>query len=206
MYFWAQTNTGLLKVRNAADTAWVDVGDTAQPYLGQLSTQGGNMNGAISGAHGLASAGSQDFSGTIRQQGALLALKTYVDSQIATVNASIATAISSSLASIPALNVSSKIAFARGTWTGTGTVSGKVIDVPKYSDGIWAAESECLWGVSFLQQSFGFYPDKSLFLFITETANRVYKIENFRADSYGAGHAQDFGWAASWWILAIRKG
>ena len=34
--FWADTSTGLLKQRNAANTAWITVGTLASAYLGSL--------------------------------------------------------------------------------------------------------------------------------------------------------------------------
>jgi hypothetical protein len=45
--FWADTSTGLLKVRNAANSAWVIVGTLADTNLGLLSLAGGTMTGAL---------------------------------------------------------------------------------------------------------------------------------------------------------------
>ena len=45
--WWADTTTGLLKIRNAANNAWVTVGTLASANLGLLSLAGGTMTGAL---------------------------------------------------------------------------------------------------------------------------------------------------------------
>lgn len=45
--FWADTTAGLLKIRNAANSAWVTVGTLATSYLGNMQTTGGTFSGAI---------------------------------------------------------------------------------------------------------------------------------------------------------------
>jgi hypothetical protein len=44
---WADTTTGLLKLRNAANNAWLTIGTLADANLGLLSLAGGTMTGAI---------------------------------------------------------------------------------------------------------------------------------------------------------------
>lgn len=44
---WADTTTGLLKIRNAANSAWVTVGTLADTNLGLLALAGGTMTGAL---------------------------------------------------------------------------------------------------------------------------------------------------------------
>lgn len=48
--FWADTTTGLLKQRNAANSAWITIGTMATIYLGLLSLAGGNMTGGLNTA------------------------------------------------------------------------------------------------------------------------------------------------------------
>lgn len=57
---WADTTSGLLKIRNAANSAWIDVGTLAGTNLGLLSLAGGTMTGALNFAQGsdVASAGT----------------------------------------------------------------------------------------------------------------------------------------------------
>lgn len=43
--FWADTTTGLLKIRNAANSAWVTIGTLASENLGLLPLTGGTLNG-----------------------------------------------------------------------------------------------------------------------------------------------------------------
>jgi hypothetical protein len=45
--WWADTTTGLLKIRNSANSAWVTVGTLASANLGLLSLGGGTMTGAL---------------------------------------------------------------------------------------------------------------------------------------------------------------
>jgi len=45
--WWADTTTGLLKIRNAANSAWITVGRLADTNLGLLALAGGSMYGAL---------------------------------------------------------------------------------------------------------------------------------------------------------------
>jgi hypothetical protein len=45
--WWADTTTGLLKLRNAANNAWITVGTLADANLGLLSLAGGTLTGAL---------------------------------------------------------------------------------------------------------------------------------------------------------------
>jgi hypothetical protein len=45
--WWADTTTGLLKLRNAANNAWITIGTLADANLGLLSRAGGTLTGAL---------------------------------------------------------------------------------------------------------------------------------------------------------------
>jgi hypothetical protein len=45
--WWADTTTGLLKLRNAANSAWITIGTLASANLGLLSLAGGTLTGAL---------------------------------------------------------------------------------------------------------------------------------------------------------------
>ena len=45
--WWADTTTGLLKIRNAANNAWITIGTLANANLGLLSLGGGTLTGAV---------------------------------------------------------------------------------------------------------------------------------------------------------------
>jgi hypothetical protein len=45
--WWADTTTGLLKIRNAANNAWITIGTLADVNLGLLSLAGGTLTGAL---------------------------------------------------------------------------------------------------------------------------------------------------------------
>lgn len=59
--WWADTTTGLLKIRNAANGAWVTVGTLASANLGMLLKAGGTMTGALALADGLIGTPSLTF-------------------------------------------------------------------------------------------------------------------------------------------------
>jgi len=52
--WWADTTTGLLKIRNAANTAWVTIGTLASANLGLLPLAGGTMTGVLAVTAGTA--------------------------------------------------------------------------------------------------------------------------------------------------------
>jgi hypothetical protein len=52
--WWADTTTGLLKIRNAANSAWVTIGTLASTNLGLLSLAGGTMTGVLAVTAGTA--------------------------------------------------------------------------------------------------------------------------------------------------------
>ena len=65
--WWPDTTTGKLKIRNAANTAWIIVGDLASVYLGLLSPAGGDLTGALNekkGADIVAAATTDIFGAT----------------------------------------------------------------------------------------------------------------------------------------------
>lgn len=45
--WWADTTTGLLKIRNAANSAWITVGTLASTNFGLLALSGGTLTGAL---------------------------------------------------------------------------------------------------------------------------------------------------------------
>jgi hypothetical protein len=45
--WWSDTTTGLLKLRNAANNAWITIGTLADANLGLLSLAGGTLTGAL---------------------------------------------------------------------------------------------------------------------------------------------------------------
>ena len=52
--WWADTTTGLLKIRNAANSAWVTIGTLASVNLGLLPVAGGTMTGVLAVTAGTA--------------------------------------------------------------------------------------------------------------------------------------------------------
>lgn len=61
--FWADTTTGILKVRNAANTAWVEIGTLSTQGLGLLSRAGGTLTGVLAAVLGTAALPGIAFSG-----------------------------------------------------------------------------------------------------------------------------------------------
>lgn len=60
---FANTTTGVLQMRNAANSAWIDIGTMASTGLGLLSLTGGTMTGALLAAVGTVSLPGLSFSG-----------------------------------------------------------------------------------------------------------------------------------------------
>lgn len=60
---WADTTTGLLKIRNAANSAWITIGTLASVNLGLLALSGGSLTGVLNTAKGsdIASASTTDI-------------------------------------------------------------------------------------------------------------------------------------------------
>ena len=52
--WWADTTTGLLKIRNAANNAWITIGTLASANLGLLPVAGGTMTGVLAVTAGTA--------------------------------------------------------------------------------------------------------------------------------------------------------
>ena len=97
--WWPDTTTGLLKIRNAANNAWVTVGTLASANLGLLPLAGGTMTGALAVTAGTAAlpgiAVSGDLNTGIYSPGAdQLAISTGGTSRLAVST----TAVSSTLA------------------------------------------------------------------------------------------------------------
>ncbi len=207
MYYWHQTNTGLVYIRNASDNAWILVGDSAQSYLGQLSTQGGGMNGAITGlvAAGICARDTNNFV-TLYVGGDPVTSKTYVDAQDAALSAQIATSVSSALSQIPSLNLSTRVAKAKGQWVqgavvNTTTTQTNTIALPLYSDGVQATPSDCLWGVGFSRYAVsasGGGGGADISIVETPAGSRIYVL-SVTATTASAAATVD------WWITAYRS-
>jgi len=61
--FWADTTTGILKQRNAANSAWIDIGTMASTNLGLAALAGATFTGALLAAVGTVSLPGLAFSG-----------------------------------------------------------------------------------------------------------------------------------------------
>ena len=204
MYFWAQLNTGLLYVRAPDDSGWILVGDTSQIYLGQVSTQGGNLNGALTGAHGLAPADSNDFTAALYERGLEVATLDYVNTQVGILNAAISVAIQQAVSNIPTLNLGTRVAKASGIWTANAgtTTTGFTIPLPLYSDSVQALASECTWGAALVrQQTQGLVAGHVYETRVTETpvGSRAYEIQG------NDDHAVPINVSVLWWIIGFRS-
>jgi hypothetical protein len=61
--WWADTTTGLLKIRNAANNAWITIGTLADVNLGLLAQSGGTLTGALLADYGTAALPGVAFDG-----------------------------------------------------------------------------------------------------------------------------------------------
>lgn len=61
--WWADTTTGLLKIRNAANNSWISIGTLSDANLGLLSLEGGTLTGQLLSFAGTVGAPGIAFSG-----------------------------------------------------------------------------------------------------------------------------------------------
>lgn len=143
---WYDTTTGLLKVRNSSNTAWITVGAIDQTNLGLLPLTGGTMTGAILGATGWAPSTSPDFATSAKLGGLDLATQQYVQTQITALQTTISTQVTEALAAATSgLSVSANIAFKSG-WHydsyANMSSTGFTIALPTYPSGATSQASE----------------------------------------------------------------
>ncbi len=74
-YEWFDTSSGLLWIRNMANTSWVQVGDSGINYMGNVPVVGATMTGALVGVTGFAPNATPDFQGSAKRDGIELATK-----------------------------------------------------------------------------------------------------------------------------------
>ena len=202
MYYWSQTDTGLVYIRNYTDDHWIIVGDTTQPCMGCLSTQGGNVNGPISGAHGLSPNDSNNFTTDLYERGLEVVTVSYVDTKVSELEDAITSSVATAVAALPTLSLDTRIIHKTGVWShpsgGTG-ISSHVIDLPVYNDGITQAiEGECIWGAYFneYQINTGYFSHGTYT--IVESAPRSFTVTAILTD--GSMPACTI----TWFILAFR--
>jgi hypothetical protein len=156
---WLHPTTGVLKVRNTANTAWTTIGNVDDPSFGSLLTSGGAVSANITGNTGWAASDAHNFPTTASINSVAIATINDVTSRISALESSIVPLISSAIATYAgSLTFSSKIAFASGMVTPAAwnTVNsfpfgpqtpGTKTDL-RYSDGSQPQQSECKWVVS----------------------------------------------------------
>jgi len=214
MYYWNQTDTGMSYIRAADDSGWNIVGDSSQSYMGNLSTLGGAMSGPITGSHGLAESAVNNYAVALYQNGLEVCSKYYFDSQVAILNAQIHSALSSTIASIPILDVSTQIVHNTGVWESPAVIDiggppSYQIDLPIYPlDSVEALEADCIWGAYWAEpktSQYAWVPPGHVLtatyyhLTIKQIANRVYNLESFRSDGVA------LACKVIWYIIAVRS-
>lgn len=208
-YQWLNSSSGNLYERNTADTGWTFIGNVNQASYALLPKSGGDMTGAITGAHGLAPYTDADFSGNLRVGGLDVATQTWATAQIAalqtTINSRVSEAISSASSSITTKN---NIAYASGIYYDTpGNLSstGYTIALPQYKDLTTASVGDILdYGAALT--SFDVHDNvvsaTNRYISVVETAagSRIFKINYSGWPNAGLSG----NWGIAWWILAAR--
>ena len=202
MYYWNQTNTGLIYVRSIDDNGWVLVGNSAQQHLGQLPLSGGNMNGAITGAHGLSPVDVNDFSTMLQVAGNEVATLQYVNNKVIQLQNDIVNSVAAAVASIPSIALASRTAHKTGTVTQIGgTPLSFEIALPTFGDGVTVAtEPQCIWGC-YLQDLMAHMTNDPYLSYskIEQTSPRHYTI----SDTTEGGASRN-GCTATWYIMAFK--
>ena len=154
---WLHPTTGVLKVRNTANTSWTTIGNVDDPNFGSLLASGGAVSANITGNTGWAASDAHNFPTTASINSVAIATINDVTSRISALESSIVPLISSAIATYAgSLTFLSKIAVHTGvtkqaTWN-------TVVTLPtnggfQYSDGAAVKESECKWIVERLGTS-----------------------------------------------------
>jgi len=95
-YYWMNSTTGAIKVRNTTNTAWVTVGNTDQSNIGLLPKTGGKVTGNITGPTGWSPDTSNDFT-SLSIGGYDVSTEAYVDTKIAALEAAINSKVQSAM-------------------------------------------------------------------------------------------------------------
>lgn len=154
---WLHPTTGVLKVRNTANTAWTTIGNVDDPSFGSLLTSGGAVSAAITGNTGWAASDAHNFPTTASINSVAIATINDVTSRISALEGSIVPLISSAIATYASsLTFLSKIAVHTGA--SAQAAWNTVVTLPtnggfQYSDGTAVQESECKWSVERLGNS-----------------------------------------------------
>ena len=157
---WYQTDTFLMFTRNAANSAWVQIGSVNTPNFGMLPKTGGALSGSILGSTGLVTKdGNTPFSsapyvtGKLSQAATLAdvsALNTFLDSEISGV---VAKAISK--IGIPSLSTNMLIIQGQAGTYETLSASPPVVSLATtlashlYGNGVAVKPSDCVGIASF---------------------------------------------------------
>lgn len=133
---WLNTTSGLWYIRNTSDTTWIQMGNFNSTYGGLLNRGGGNMTGAITGAHGLAPTDAPAFTTSITLDGQDLATEAWTTLQITDAVAAIggttggSSSSSTSSGGTTSFQLGNKFASVTGTLPITTTGDGWIATVP----------------------------------------------------------------------------
>jgi len=154
---WLHPTTGVLKVRNTANTAWTTIGNVDDPSFGSLLTSGGAVSAAITGNTGWAASDAHNFPTSASINSVSIATINDVTSRISALESSIVPLISSAIATYAgSLTFLSKIAVNTGVTKQAAWNT--VVTLPtnggfQYEGGTPVKESECKWIVERLGNS-----------------------------------------------------
>ena len=154
---WLHPTTGVLKVRNTANTAWTTIGNVDDQSFGSLLTSGGAVSAAITGNPGWAAFDAHNFPTAASINSVAIATINDVTSRISALESSIVPLISSAIATYSSsLTFLSKIAVHTGVSAQPAWNS--VVTLPtnggfQYDGGTAVKEPECKWIVERLGNS-----------------------------------------------------
>lgn len=196
-YSWMQSDTGDIYYRNDANTDWVIAGNTDSPTMGQVARTGDTMTGPITGAHGIMPLTGGDFTNPPTINGDTVATQYFVLTQIATSASAISVQIAQAVASIPGLDVQSKVAIASGLSDDITSGHTFTIPLPTYGDGTIATADQAsakygVWVEEFPESLLG---DLTFSLSETSSGSMVY---NFTAGSTG-------NFKLGYYVIAIKS-
>lgn len=149
---WCKLN-GDLSVRNSANLAWTVMGNINSVRLGALSSGGGNVTGAFTGAHGLAPNANPDFQGSVKRLGIDLVDTVQLEDAAKAMREEFSSILSQTISSSSAsIDIGNYVGFECGTVSKTchaWRTEKFQLTLPTYTGSVTAPITDCKWGAAF---------------------------------------------------------
>ena len=147
-YQWANSSTGVIYERNAANTAWMPAGDVTRSTMGFLPVAGGAVTATFTGAHGIVQTdGSVPFTNTPNVNGTMVCLMSDIEAAVKAIKLQLPSLVYSATSSLATSSINGNIIHWYDDSVGqVGVVASPEIPIPmkvaKYYDGTSVKSSD----------------------------------------------------------------